>query len=155
MCHRKWKTAAIALAAFGTLTAAAHAKGGPWTTKTPYPAAINEVALAAVGGKVHVIGGSVLGIAGPYHQQYDPATDKWQARAHLPKGLDHIGVGVLNGKIYTVGGFVGSVHRDAQNAVYEYDPASDTWRILANMKARSEEHTSELQSLRHLVCRLL
>ena len=33
------------------------------------------------------------------------------------------------------GGFVGSVHRDAQNAVYEYDPTSDTWRILPGMKA--------------------
>src|ERR1039458_10875187 len=29
-----------------------------------------------------------------------------------------------------------------------------TWRIF-NLGERSEEHTSELQSLRHLVCRLL
>ena len=28
-----------------------------------------------------------------------------------------------------------SVHRDGQNAAYEYDPASDTWRILPLMKA--------------------
>ena len=42
---------------------------------------------------------------------------------------------MLNGKIYTVGGFIGSVHRDGQNAAYEYDPASDTWRILPLMKA--------------------
>ena len=27
------------------------------------------------------------------------------------------------------------MHRDAQNAAYEYDPASDSWRILALMKA--------------------
>src|ERR1035438_4107422 len=32
-----------------------------------------------------------------------------------------------------------------------YFPASSTW----STPARSEEHTSELQSLRHLVCRLL
>ena len=42
----------------------------------------------------------------------------------------------LNGKIYTVGGFVGGgVHRDGQNTALEYDPALDTWRVLAPMKA--------------------
>src|SRR5258705_7142853 len=35
-----------------------------------------------------------------------------------------------------MGGFVGGgVHRDGQNTAFEYDPASDTWRILAPMKA--------------------
>src|SRR5262245_62297215 len=29
------------------------------------------------------------------------------------------------------------------------------WSFASNMRMRSEEHTSELQSLRHLVCRLL
>src|ERR1039458_6641064 len=31
----------------------------------------------------------------------------------------------------------------------------EPWRTLHDNPARSEEHTSELQSLRHLVCRLL
>src|SRR5258705_3350760 len=39
------------------------------------------------------------------------------------------------------------------------DPASELrqlgWRRLRRRRERSEEHTSELQSLRHLVCRLL
>src|SRR5438045_6287010 len=38
------------------------------------------------------------------------------------------------------------------------NPSSLLWwmkRILSLRKRRSEEHTSELQSLRHLVCRLL
>ena len=108
---------------------------GSWTKKAPMAAALNEVALAGVGTKIHVIGGGVLGVAGPYHQEYDTEKDTWRPRALLPKGLDHIGATVLNGKVYTIGGFVGSVHRDAQNAAYEYDPASDSWRILAWMKA--------------------
>src|SRR5262245_9460566 len=33
--------------------------------------------------------------------------------------------------------------------------AAETEDLMANAQARSEEHTSELQSLRHLVCRLL
>jgi N-acetylneuraminic acid mutarotase len=91
--------------------------------------------VAAVGGKVHVLGGAVLGVTGPYHQEYDPATDKWRARAPVPRALDHMGSAVLNGKIYLIGGFVGGgVHRDGQNTAFEYDPGSDTWRILAPMK---------------------
>ena len=78
---------------------------GSWTMKAPIPLARNEVALAAVGGKVHVIGGNVEGAAGPYHDEYDPAADRWRTRAPLPYGLDRIGTAVLNGKIYTVGGF--------------------------------------------------
>jgi hypothetical protein len=76
---------------------------GSWTMKAPIPLARNEVALAAVSGKVHVIGGGVKGVAGTYHDEYDPATDRWRARAPLPYGLDHIGTAVLNGKIYAVG----------------------------------------------------
>src|SRR5689334_20511726 len=101
-----------ACAVAGAVATAANAQGGSWSKKAPMAAALNEVALAAVGGKIHVIGGSVLGVAGPYHQEYDTAKDTWRARAFLPKGLDHIGVAVLNGKIYAIGGFVGSVHRD-------------------------------------------
>jgi hypothetical protein len=65
----------------GALIATAHAQSqGSWTMKAPVPLARNEVALAAVGGKVHVIGGSVKGVAGTYHDEYDPATDRWRAR---------------------------------------------------------------------------
>src|SRR5262245_64482619 len=38
------------------------------------------------------------------------------------------------------------VHRSASRSIRIFDPAQNV---------RSEEHTSELQSLRHLVCRLL
>ena len=92
--------------------------------------------MAAADGKLHVIGGSVLGFTGPYHVEYDPAADRWRPRAPLPRSLDHMGSAVLNGKIYTVGGFIGGgVHRDGQNVAYEYDPALDSWRILAPLKA--------------------
>ena len=71
----------------------AWAQGGSWSIRAPYPAAVNEVAVVGVGNKLHVLGGSVLGVAGPYHEVYDPETDKWSARAMLPRGLDHIGAG--------------------------------------------------------------
>jgi len=118
------------------LNAMAHAQSqGSWTIKAPIPLARTEVSLAAVGGKVHVIGGSVQGVAGTYHDEYDPATDRWRTRAPLPQGLDHIGTAVLNGKICTVGGFVASTHKDGQPSVFEYDPGADAWRPLSPLKS--------------------
>jgi N-acetylneuraminic acid mutarotase len=122
-------------AALAASTSGAQAQGS-WTMKAPVPASLNEVSIAAVGGKIHLIGGSVLGFTGPYHLEYDPATDKWSGRAPLPNRLDHIGSAVLNGKIYSIGGFIGgATHKDGQDVAYEYDPATDTWRVLATLKA--------------------
>jgi N-acetylneuraminic acid mutarotase len=123
--------------ALGAMTVAANAQAqGSWVMKAPVPAALNEVTLAAVDGKIHLIGGAVLGFTGSYHLEYDPAADKWVSRAAFPNRLDHVGSAVLNGKIYTVGGFVGGgTHKDGQDVAYEYDPATNTWRVLATMKA--------------------
>src|SRR5258705_1467692 len=132
---RRVMALACVCAAVSTWTSAL-AQQGTWTTKAPVPARLNEVAVAAVAGKLHVMGGSVLGFTGPYHVQYDPSNDSWRPRAPVPRSLDHIGSVELNGKIYLIGGFAGGgVHRDGQNTAFEYDPASDTWRILAPMKA--------------------
>lgn len=123
--------------ALGVVATAVRAQAqGSWTMKAPVPARLNEVAVAAVGGKIHVMGGSVLGFTGPYHIEYDPAKDSWRPRAPVPRALDHMGTAVVNGKIYAVGGFVGGgTHRDGQNSVFEYDPSLNTWRILAPMRA--------------------
>src|SRR5262245_31059697 len=112
-------------AALGALTATAQAQAqGTWTTKAPVPARLNEVTVAAVGGKLHVMGGSVLGFTGPYHVQYDPGNNTWRPMAPLPRSLDHIGSTVLNNKIYLIGGFIRSgVHRPGTNRAMESYPA--------------------------------
>jgi N-acetylneuraminic acid mutarotase len=141
MLGRSWKTLQIALAGAvlsGAGMTGALAQGAPvgsWVMKAPLPAALDEVGVVYVDGKVHVVGGSVLGYTGPYHEDYDPATDKWRVRAPMPRSLDHVGVTVMNGKLYAFGGFVGgAVHKDGQDTAFEYDPKLDTWRILAPMK---------------------
>lgn len=138
MSRRSWKMAQLAAACAMLLGGAGMAQAqseGSWVMKAPVPAALAEVGVAYADGKVHVIGGSVLGYAGPYHEEYDPATDKWRPRAPMPRSLDHVGTTVLNGKLYAFGGFVGgAVHKDGQDTAFEYDPALDTWRILAPMK---------------------
>src|ERR671923_2993785 len=58
----------------GALPGSARAQvQGSWTMKAPIPLARNEVALAAVGGKVHVVGGGVKGMAGAQPHQKKPA----------------------------------------------------------------------------------
>ena len=107
---------------------------GIWTMKAPLPAPRAEVAAVAFDGKLHALGGSVSGTAGPYHDEYDPATNSWRARAPLPEGRDHLGVAVAADKIFAFGGFVGSVHKGAGTGAFEYDPKADTWRVLPPMK---------------------
>ncbi len=85
----------------GTLSGAASqgtSSQGTWTMKAPLPAPRAEVAAVAFDGKLHALGGSVSGTAGPYHDEYDPATDSWRARAPLPEGRDHLGVAVAAAK---------------------------------------------------------
>ena len=72
----------ITVAFLGALLASvpAQSQEGVWTMKKPLPAPRNEVALAAVGGQVYVVGGSVGGVAVPQIDEYDPPSDGWRAR---------------------------------------------------------------------------
>src|SRR4051812_16488790 len=89
-------------------TTPALSQDGAWTMKQPLPAPRNEVALAAVGGKLYVVGGSVGGEAVPLIDEYDPPSNGWRAGKPMPKGLDHLGVAVIGSKIITIGGFLRS-----------------------------------------------
>src|SRR5215471_4092897 len=65
---------------------------GTWTMKSPLPAVRAEVAAVALDGKLHALGGSLDGKAGSYHDEYDPATDRWLPSAPLPGPRDHLAV---------------------------------------------------------------
>src|SRR5437588_6520696 len=104
MTSPKIKNVALGCTVLALSIGTVHAQGS-WTMKAPVPAQLSEVTVAAADGKLHVIGGSVLGFTNIYHVEYDPTTDKWRTRAPVPRALDHMGSAVLNGKIYTVGGF--------------------------------------------------
>src|ERR1700680_1987122 len=97
---------------------------GTWTLKMPLTAPRTEVAALAIDSKLHAIGGSGNGNAGPYHDEYDPVTDAWGPRAPLPQGRDHLALAVSGGTIFAFGGFVGSVHKDAGSGAFQYDPAT-------------------------------
>jgi N-acetylneuraminic acid mutarotase len=104
-----------------------------WITKAPAPTKRTEVAAAALGGKIYVIGGFVRGLSfiSAKVEEYDPSTDSWRERASLPTGLHHAGIAVANDRLYVIGGFDQSLfnivwHPSA--AVYEYNPQTDQWR---------------------------
>src|SRR5207244_10979704 len=81
----------------------------------------------------------------------------------LPTPRAGLGVAAINGTLYAVGGFnSATVEAFSPSAVFNaaqtitFNPLGD--RTVADPDfsvGRSEEHTSELQSPDHLVCRLL
>ena len=96
------------------------------------PTARAEIGVAALDGKIYVVGGTAQGRwDSPLNYEYDPATDHWRERAPLPRGLSHVGLVGLNGKLYAFGGFTNIVHVGAMNLAYVYDPASDSWKPIA------------------------
>jgi hypothetical protein len=76
--QRRHAIGALLFAVAACVAAAVRADepAGTWTMKSPLPAARGEVAAVALDGKLHALGGSVSGTAGPYHDAYDPATER-------------------------------------------------------------------------------
>src|SRR5258708_31674635 len=57
--------------------------------------------------------------------------------------------------LYGLEGRSGELSVNDPSSIDPYTSSVDTWRYLRPTRCRSEEHTSELQSPDHLVCRLL
>src|SRR5437016_78678 len=161
MMHRSRATLATASLLL-LCSAAAFTQGLRWTKAAPFPEPDEELYGIAANGKMYVLGG--FGTARGKNYEYDAAADKWTKKAPMPRPAHHQAMVEYQGKIYVFGGFVAPMTgpqggwEPIDNA-WSYDPATDQWRNLAPMPikrgSRSEEHTSELQSLTNLVCRLL
>src|ERR1039458_3120277 len=109
---------------------------GDWSLKAPLPTKRFEVGVAALGGKLYVIGGESNGNAATtLNTVYDPATNQWRALAPIPHETSHAGVAASKDKIYALGGFTGVPHAGAMDVAYEYDVAANTWRALAPLSS--------------------
>jgi Kelch motif len=92
---------------------------GSWTTKSPMPAARNEVVAVAAGDRIYVLGGNESQDSRlTRNEEYDPVTDKWRSRAPLPSGASHMAAVVINGKVYAIGGFTGRDHKGAVDGFF-------------------------------------
>jgi N-acetylneuraminic acid mutarotase len=117
--------AAIALAAPA-------ASADPWSTRAPLLEAVQEVAVAELGGKVYVVGGlqgfSILNRV----EVWDPLTDAWSYAATLPIPLHHTTATSVGGKLYVIGGWP-NFFATPTARVFAYDPGTNSWTEKASM----------------------
>jgi N-acetylneuraminic acid mutarotase len=136
----------------GTALVNAQSATGTWSRERPLPAQRAEVAVVALNGWLHTIGGNRYNVAVTAHDAYNPKTNTWRKLANLPEPRDHVGVAAYGDKIFAIGGFATPVHKNASAEAFEYDAATDTWRKLpAMMVARGSPGAATLDGKIHVI----
>lgn len=120
----------LTLLLFGTVTT--HGTG--WIPLAPAMTARQEVAVAALNGKLYLIGGISGNAILSSVEQYDPATNQWTLVAPLPRPRHHAAAASDGAAIYVVGGYE-SLTFDPQSSVYRYDPGTNRWTEVAPLPA--------------------
>ena len=89
-----------------TSAPAATRAGDPaWRTLAPAPSERTEVAAAAVGGRIWVLGGYAPdGATLATVEVYDTAADTWSRGPDLPVAVNHAMAATLDGALYVAGG---------------------------------------------------
>ncbi len=130
MTLRKLWLLGVGLGALGIALAASAGGSGRWTERAPLGEPRQEVGVAALHGKIYVVGG-IRADRSPADtvEVYDPERDAWERAAPLPEALHHVAVTVLDGKLYAVGGFRSGFR--PTSAAFVYDPAEDRWERIA------------------------
>ena len=108
---------------------------GSWLVRTPMPTARQEVAVAALGNKIVVVGGFGPGAeAVATVEVYDVPTDRWEERAPYPVPVHHAAAAVVGNRLFVVGGYTGSrLGWTRLASVYEYDAPRNAWVQRASM----------------------
>jgi N-acetylneuraminic acid mutarotase len=100
--------------------------GGTWQTLAPMPTARQELATAALNGKIYAMGGyDNSGTPTNIVEVYDPATDTWTSAHPIPRALHHNSAAVAAGKLYSFGG--------PSMQAFVYDEVNDSWSAVASM----------------------
>ncbi|NBI31260.1 kelch repeat-containing protein, partial [Chengkuizengella marina] len=92
-----------------------------------------------VDGKIYVMGGHNLddGIRYSSCEVYDPLTNTWIELSNMNQSRSNFISEVVDGKIYVMGGLISDDLRNFNiktNSVEVYDPLSNSWTQLSNMK---------------------
>jgi N-acetylneuraminic acid mutarotase len=122
----------VPAALLGLALAAGSAGAGSfqWDSHAPMPLPRTEVAAAAVGSEIAVVGGfSIDGGAAARADAYSPARDSWRRLPDLPVGVHHSMAVGAGGRLYVLGGYNGAGMPLRTTLVLE----SGRWRALPRM----------------------
>jgi N-acetylneuraminic acid mutarotase len=101
---------------------------GDYTSAADLPEANSEMAVAALDGKIYVVGGYPSSReTQDTVQVYDPASDTWALAQSLPEPIHHPVLVGVDGKLYSLGG------QPNTSRSLAYDPVADAWSDLAPM----------------------
>src|SRR3954464_15842598 len=77
-----------------------------WRTGAPLPVPRTEVASAALGRDIAVVGGYVAsGGSSNEVDLYSPGSDAWRRGPDLPAGVNHAAAAVSRGRLHALGGY--------------------------------------------------
>jgi len=99
--------------------------GGTWEMRAPMPVRRQEVATAALNGKIYVIGGfdenprSTATV-----EVYNPVNDTWAFAHPLPFAVEHNAAAVAAGRLYSFGAGAGET--------FVYDANGNSWSARAS-----------------------
>jgi len=130
-----------------------------WQREDDLPDPRGHVSSAVLDGKIYALGGDhghdITQIDVPSCHQFDPATRKWNAIANLPEGRSHFESStiVYQDRILIVGGRCNSSQppRNVVGDLLQYDPESDSWRVVGDMPEKLLAPTAVIISGRIVV----
>ena len=126
----RWRTARV-LAGIAALVSA-DASGTPWSTRAPLLEAVQEVAVAELGGKIYVVGGLQGTAILNRVEVWDPTAHAWSYAATLPIPLHHTTATAVGGRLYVIGGWPNFFGTPTAR-VFAYDPGANSWTEKASM----------------------
>ncbi|GAA3779572.1 kelch repeat-containing protein [Plantactinospora mayteni] len=108
-----------------------------------------EHSVAAVGGRIYVMGGILPNPAGGVTttdrvEVYDPRHDSWSQAAPLPVAMNHPNVAAVGGRLYVLGGLSGGASWQALRDSFVYDPRTDRWTTLPPVPAGTERGSAAM-----------
>jgi N-acetylneuraminic acid mutarotase len=100
------KRCLAALALFAFVPAGAQSATPAWRTAAPIPLPRSEVAAAAVGNEILVVGGFLeSGGSSSRVDAYSPARNRWRKLPDLPVAVNHPMAAAARGRLYVLGGY--------------------------------------------------
>jgi len=119
-------------------------QSGNWRTAAPMLTTCTNFGVAALGGKLYVVGGRTISKVGGQlcldsvntAECFSPSSNSWTQLPPMSIGREWCGVAALDSFLYVVGGY--SYMAGSLNTVERYSLASNRWEPLPPMSTRRE-----------------